>query len=152
MRQALEETGTSIEPDLATLALLSRIVAVSDAESETPQRRDLLDQTLSSVLTAFPDLEPTERAWILSVLPLHDTFEPLLNMARKSEHRHVKMAYLLFQLTGPDDPMLDAAMLDSLPCGDISDMNRDCVLDSLDAALVLQVAASLIPPPEYQPC
>ena len=31
-------------------------------------------------------------------------------MAQKSQDKHVRMSYLLFGLTGDDDPMIDAAL------------------------------------------
>ena len=45
-----------------------------------------------------------------------------------------------------------AAMVQWPPCGDASDMNQDCALNSLDAMLIFQAVVSLIPEPEFQPC
>ena len=36
-------------------------------------------------------------------------------MAQKDEDRHVRLMYLLYCLTGPDDPMIDAARRGSDP-------------------------------------
>lgn len=110
----IQQTNTTLETgeriDLPEIVLLSQVVASQEGPASSPLRQQLLDQATALVLSAFPALDPIERAWVLSVMPQHQAFEPIFNMARKSTNRLVKIAYLLFQNTGAGDPMLDAAM------------------------------------------
>jgi len=92
------------------VALLSHLAAEAPGRDGAEPTAQHIDEARAAVLSAFPRLAPLDQAWILSVLPAHDAFEPLLNVARRSDDRHVQMAYLLSCSSGPDDPMIDAAM------------------------------------------
>lgn len=45
-----------------------------------------------------------------------------------------------------------AMLVGPLDCGELGDLNGDCLLDSVDAALILQLAAGMIPILLYEPC
>jgi tetratricopeptide (TPR) repeat protein len=97
--------------DLAvTMALLYSEVAHASVDRDTtPERRELLRAADSALPDAFARLEPTWQAWLLCLLPAPiKSKQAILSMARKSEAREVRLAYLLFHVTGPNDPMLDA--------------------------------------------
>jgi hypothetical protein len=104
--------------DLITIALLSHVVPLmKEVRSQDPLRaleqfgdRQLEDDATAAIAEAYTKLDSTSRAWLLAVMPrLSLPLAPVYQMAQKDKDRHVQLMYLLFCLTGPDDPMIDAA-------------------------------------------
>ncbi|MCZ6835015.1 MAG: hypothetical protein O7G85_04505 [Planctomycetota bacterium] len=110
LRTSIDSIRDDDEPDQRKLALLSHVVARPIPKSVFEEDTSLIDEARAAALAAYSRLQPDQQAWMLAVMPRSEVFEPLLNAARKSDQHLVKLAYLLFQVTGPDDPMLDAAM------------------------------------------
>ncbi len=52
------------------------------------------------------------QAWLLGVMRRGGHMNEILAIARKSEHRLVKMAYLIYWVEDEGDPMIDAARRD----------------------------------------
>jgi hypothetical protein len=105
--------------DLVTMALLSHVVPLmKQVRSEDPLRaleqfgsRELEDDAAAAIAEAYTKLDSASRAWLLAVMPrLSPPLAPVYAMAQKDQDRHVQLMYLLFCLTGPDDPMIDAAI------------------------------------------
>jgi hypothetical protein len=104
--------------DLVTIALLSHVVPLmKQVRAEDPLRaleqfgnRQLEDDATAVIAEAYAKLDPVSRAWLLAVMPrLSPPLAPVYAMAQKDEDKHVRLMYLLYCLTGPDDPMIDAA-------------------------------------------
>lgn len=112
LRQTIDAVKDAEAPDPRHVALLSHVVVRPVPEDADVNFRGLTDEARAAVLPAFARLGAVDQAWLLAVMPGDEAFEPLLNTARKSAHHLVQLAYLLFQRTGPDDPMLDAALRD----------------------------------------
>jgi hypothetical protein len=113
--------------DLTTIALLSHVaplieeIRAKDERQRSPGEKLLADPQLaedatSAVVEAYPKENAAARAWLLSVMPRGaPALAPVYTMAQKDEDRHVRLMYLLNCLTGPDDPMIDAARRGSDP-------------------------------------
>ena len=111
----IERTTNLVNRDMASvdrvsLALLGHLAALPLSVDASPVRAQLIEAAKASVISSFSNLDPISQAWLLAVLPAGRVEEPILNMARKSSHRLVKLMYLLFQRTDLNDPMLDAAL------------------------------------------
>ena len=99
---------------LEQMGLLSLWIGPKPLPHFSDEDRALVEQARRAFDDAFDKIEPHAQAWLMSVMPRGqgDRVEGLqwvMSMARKSEHRLVQMAYLLFHNQGPMDPMLDAA-------------------------------------------
>ena len=111
----IEKTTSLVNRDMASvdrvsLALLGHLVSLPLSVDASPARAQLIEAAKASVISSYSNLDPISQAWLLAVLPAGRVAEPILNMARKSSHRLVKLMYLLFQRTDLNDPMLDAAL------------------------------------------
>jgi tetratricopeptide (TPR) repeat protein len=100
---------------IETMALLSHVADGERWAALPVQAQELLRDTIAALAEAYADLEPAGRAWMLATMSRGSHTESILAMARKSDDRLVKFAYLLFCLSGEDDPMLDAARRDTDP-------------------------------------
>ena len=113
-----ESIAAILEPDspedLQTMGLLSHVV-VGQAQEIPDELRQQMTAAAEALAEAYPKLDAASQAWLVAVMPRAEELEPLLAMARKSEDRLVRIAYLLYGLTGLDDPMLDAAKRGSDP-------------------------------------
>ncbi|MHC4274191.1 MAG: hypothetical protein ACYSUR_11065 [Planctomycetota bacterium] len=119
---------TALESDtaqnLTTIALLSRVVSLMKrARAADPLGaleefgdRQLENDAAAAVVEAYTRADAVSRAWLLAVMPRHSVaLAPVYTMAQKDEDRHVRMMYLLYCLTSPNDPMIDAARRGSDP-------------------------------------
>jgi hypothetical protein len=119
---------TVLEPDpvrdLTTIALLGHAVSLmKQARAKDPQRaeedfgdRQLEDGAAAAVAEAYAKVDSVSRAWLLASLPPQSSaLAPVYTMAQQDDDRHVRLMYLLYCLTGPDDPMIDAARRGSDP-------------------------------------
>jgi hypothetical protein len=117
-----------VEPDsvqdLTTIAILSHVVPLmQQVRSEDPLRaleqfgdRALEEDAATAIAEAYAKLDAMSRAWLLAVMPrLSPTLVPVYTMAQTDDNRHVQLMYLLYCLTGVDDPMIDAARRGSHP-------------------------------------
>ncbi len=111
-----------IEPDstddLVAAAMLCHVVAtVTTAREASPlgalekfgNPRLIASQASAAVTEAFQKLDPVSRSWMLGSIPRSPPLEPLYALAQQDETRLVRLSYLLYCLTGPDDPMIAAA-------------------------------------------
>ncbi len=97
------------------MAILTHIAAGGYAATLSAEDRVLLDDVLSAVIEAYPDLDPVSQAWLIGVMAQGPTSQAIRSMARKSDNRLVKISYLFHCVDGVDDPMLDAARRDEDP-------------------------------------
>ncbi|MHC4349802.1 MAG: hypothetical protein ACYS15_14885 [Planctomycetota bacterium] len=106
------------EQDLTTIAILSHVVArmqqVRDADPlralELFGDRQLDDAAAVAIVEAYPKLDADSRAWLLAAMPRGaPSLAPVYTMAQTDQDKRVQMMYLLYCLTGLDDPMIDAA-------------------------------------------
>jgi tetratricopeptide (TPR) repeat protein len=95
------------------MALLSLWIGPRAGDAMAPEVRALHENARRAFDDAFAQIDPVSHAWLLCVMPRGaanaEGMQWALSMARKSEDRLVKLAYLLFHATGEADPMLDAA-------------------------------------------
>ncbi|MCI0630631.1 MAG: hypothetical protein L0Y44_08270 [Phycisphaerales bacterium] len=80
-----------------------------------PEDRRLYDEARQAFNEAFAKLDTVTQAWMLSVIWGGDLrkiegLSPSFSMARKSQDRLVRLAYLVFHSLGANDPMIDAAL------------------------------------------
>jgi hypothetical protein len=110
--------------DLTTIALLGHAVSLMKrVRADDPLRAQdefgdpqLDDDAAAAVAEAYASADSVSRAWLLANLPPRLlALAPVYTMAQKDENRYVRMMYLLYCLTGPDDPMIDAARRGSDP-------------------------------------
>ena len=129
--------------DLATLALLSQFVfIVTRAREDAPlQAVEVLGdpqrvarESADAIIHAYGTLDPISRAWALMAMVRTSELEPVYSMAQKDDDKLVRIAYLLYCLTGADDPMIDAARR-----GD--DANVRLVAETMHARIVGASAA-----------
>ncbi len=110
---AREAIASVIDPDgprdPELLALLCHFAASTVADPGAGEIARLVADAGPAVAEAFGRLDSLSQAWLLGVLPPGEAMEPILAMARKSEEKLVRISYLLYRLSGPDDPMLAAA-------------------------------------------
>ena len=114
MEQTIAMLSNPAQPETLTrMALLSNQLAAQTASGEvSAEMQELLTAARIAFEEAFSRLDGPSQAWILSVMPRRPQAQQLatvIAMARQSEHRLVKLAYLIYHLEGPSDPMLDAA-------------------------------------------
>lgn len=103
--------------DLITAGLLGHLITNLErdtgssifAGSSRAEVRQLSADAASAITEAYGRMDEPSRAWLLAVLPRDGPFDTLHAMAQKDSSRLVRMTYLLFCLTGPKDPMIDAA-------------------------------------------
>lgn len=106
----LNDLAAAPESLMLTIALLCNELVISSKQEDVPADRSaLLQQVKAAIPAAFGRLDSVRQAWVLTVMNRPSPCEPALDIARKSESRLVRLAYLLFQLAGPEDPMIDAA-------------------------------------------
>ena len=137
-RWLTESIAAILEPDspedLQTIGLLSHVVA-GQAQEIPDELRQQMTAAAAALVEAYPKLDAASQAWLVAVMRRTEELEPLLAMARKSEDRLVRIAYLLYGLTGLDDPMLDAAKRGSDP-----DVRR--VAELMEFGLIREVTRS----------
>jgi hypothetical protein len=69
----------------------------------------MLNDVRSAVTTAFADLDDVSQAWLLGIIPRGRLPRQIGSMALSSDSRLVQMNYLMYHISGEDDPMLAAA-------------------------------------------
>lgn len=106
--------------DLVSMALLSHLIGPprSQAEYEAQQRMpagqvDLFIRAGDALTSAFASLDDVSQAWLLSVTPPGKVLGPVREMVRESDERLLQLAYMLFHVVGPDDPVLQVALQSS---------------------------------------
>ncbi|MHC4107422.1 MAG: hypothetical protein ACYSTY_04970 [Planctomycetota bacterium] len=87
------------------LALLSHVLVIDDLPETSPLRAD----AAAALVSAYPELDPVSQAWLLGVMAPSEAIEPILEMARTSEQKLVRIAYLTYRPESPTDPVLEAA-------------------------------------------
>jgi hypothetical protein len=120
--ESILEPGSA--QDLTTIAVLSHVVPLmQQVRAEDPLRaldqfgdRELEEDAATAIAEAYAKVDAPSRAWLLAVMPrLSPTLIPVYTMAQTDENKHVRLMYLLYCLTSPDDPMIDAARRGSDP-------------------------------------
>jgi hypothetical protein len=106
--QSVSDAGP--EADLRTLAIISYVIQQTVTEQAPPEQIRLLGEARDVLSETFAKQDPIEQAWLLGVMPEGLLPEQVQSVAQRSEDRLVKLTYLLTQVTGPGDPMLDAAI------------------------------------------
>ncbi len=107
--------------DIVTFALLSQLVfRITRAQEEAPLQaidrfeksgdpRRVAEDAAAAIIQAYRKLEPISRAWVLGAMVRTPLLDRVYAMAQKDDHKLVRISYLLYCLTGADDPMIDAA-------------------------------------------
>ncbi len=121
--------------DLVTMVLLSRLALVLQPEQATPEVIQLVRDSVEALVEGFAKIDSISQAWLLTALPSIGLLEPIMAMARKSPDKYVQISYLLYQVSGPSDPMLDAAKRSDDP-------DLQYVADLVEAAINRAQAAS----------
>lgn len=105
--ESLQAIATG-RPDATLIALLAQVAC---DEPGGPQSLPLARcaEVADALLGAWPRIEPVDQAWLLLIMPRHQLMGPILALARQSEDRLVRLAYLIAHLQTEDDPMIDAA-------------------------------------------
>lgn len=105
---------------LTVLGLLAQLVGPprTREEYEAHQRLpamqvELLVRAGDALSNAFARLDGASQAWLLSVTPLGKILPPVREMAHASDDRLVRLTYLLFHVSGPDDPAIQMALQSS---------------------------------------
>ena len=100
----------------AALAMLSRVGEGLTQDTIDPQ---LSRRCIDAVNQAFESGGRVDRAWILTMLPPQannrSEFQPLLDLAQRSEDPLVRIAYLTRQATEPDGRIITNAIRDGSP-------------------------------------
>ncbi len=117
MTAALDVIGNpqaegAADPDrmMVQLALLGNEITLAENNPTVPaEKRALINQAKAALPEAFSRLDPVRQAWALTVMTHSFPVEGVLDIARKSDNRLVRIAYLMAHLKGVEDPMLDAA-------------------------------------------
>jgi tetratricopeptide (TPR) repeat protein len=116
IEQTLSALESDSEPDpLPALALLGQVLAefAPVAESVEGDAGEQIGQLMADAERAYIDgvreLDGVSLAWLLGVTPRENLLEEVRVLATESPDRLVQMSYLLYHLTGADDPMLDSA-------------------------------------------
>jgi hypothetical protein len=129
--------------DLETFALLSQLVfIVTRAREKVPLKaverfgdpQRMAEDTAAAIIHAYGTLDAVSRAWLLIAMVRTSLLEPVYLMAQKDDDKLVRIAYLLYCLTGPDDPMIDAARR-----GDDADVQL--VAETMHAVIIAASAA-----------
>ena len=115
--QWLEKALASFEdpaapPDtvMLNIALLSNELMLQGTPNALgPEHSATLEKARAAMPAAFGRLDATRQAWTLAVMSHPAPIEGILDMARKSDSRLVRMVCLMLHRSGPNDPMLDAA-------------------------------------------
>ncbi|MEE8459311.1 MAG: hypothetical protein V3S08_05535 [Phycisphaerales bacterium] len=126
--------------DLETFALLSQLVFMVTRLREGPESaleavdkfgdpQRMAEDIAAAIIHAYGTLDAISRAWVLGAMVRTPALEPVYLMAQKDDDKLVRIAYLLYCLTGPDDPMIDAARR-----GD--DANVRLVAETMHAVIV----------------
>lgn len=103
IEQAIASVVAGESPEhLELLALLSHVLIIDDLPETSPLRAD----AAAALIGAYPELDPVSQAWLVGVMAPSDAIEPILELARNSEEKLVRIAYLSYGLTGPNDPVL----------------------------------------------
>ncbi len=114
--------------DLRNMVMLSQVLSrVTLARERNPlglldlleNPRQVLEDASVAITEAYTKLDPVSRAWVLGAMARAPVLEPVYAMARKDDDKVVRIAYLLYCLSGADDPMIDAARR-----GDDADVRR----------------------------
>ncbi|MHC4767255.1 MAG: hypothetical protein ACYTEI_00930, partial [Planctomycetota bacterium] len=138
--EAIVDPGSA--QDLTTIAILGRVVPLmQQIRSTEPLRaleelgdRQLEEDAATAIAEAYAKVDAASRAWLLSVMPPPPSLMPVHTMAQTDEDRHVQLIYLLYCLTGPDDPMIDAARRGSDPeVRAVADVMDELFLPARDA-------------------
>jgi len=125
MEQAITDIADPGDPgDLVAMAILSQITDAGLRSDAPPQLFKLLSDSKPRMTEAYAKLDGLSQAWMLGVMPaapaltrtstrwerVRGLLPQIRAMAQKSDNRLVRIVYLMFHLTGPEDPMLAAAM------------------------------------------
>ena len=104
--------------DIKTFALLAQFLfSVTRAQEAVPLQavdrfgdpQRVAKDTAAALIHAYGKLDPLSRAWVLGAIVRTPALDPVYSMAQKDDDKLVRIAYLLYCLTGADDPMIDAA-------------------------------------------
>ncbi len=103
--------------DLQTMGKLAHIVQVIRAARERAplaalegfgNPRQMASDATEALTEGYGKLDPVARSWVLGVIPRGADIEGVYAMARQDDNRLVRIAYLLYCLSGPHDPMIAA--------------------------------------------
>jgi hypothetical protein len=116
-RRWIEDTMASLvqpgQADLASMSMLSHLAAAGLAAQLGADEQRLFGDAVQALVDTFPRLDPGAQAWLLGAMRRSPATAEILAIARRSEHRLVKFAYLVYCLEGVNDPMIDAARRDA---------------------------------------
>ena len=94
---------------LTTYAMAAIMVGGLLEQRVRPDDMTILRDAADAFTEKYAKLNPIEQAWLISILPVVPSLDPMMQIARVSEDRWVQFAHLLYRTRGPDDAMLAAA-------------------------------------------
>jgi tetratricopeptide (TPR) repeat protein len=121
IREAMDSAREPESPDhLLAMGLLAQIVGPPatreqyEAHHRLPAMQvELLVRAGDLFSSAFAALDGASQAWLLSVTPPGRILPSVREMAQASDDRLLRLAYLLFHVSGPNDPAVQAALQSS---------------------------------------
>lgn len=96
--------------DLDRLAILIQSTAFTLPADAAPEMFQLVSVVRDATAQAYASLGGMAQAWLLCATPTGRLTEQMRGWAQQSPDRTVRLLYLLFHLTGADDPMLDPTL------------------------------------------
>jgi tetratricopeptide (TPR) repeat protein len=112
IQEAYEHARTTPPDDpavLEDLAMLARVVALGLSDSAPVAQQRMFATAAKLLETRYAEMDEMAQAWFLGTVAAGRLPAGVLATARQSESEFVQLSYLVFQLTGIEDPMIDAA-------------------------------------------
>ncbi len=104
--QELQDSLVAVNPE--DFVLLCHWIKRKNPLTIGSEEKKTVASGVEALTMSYARLDDERRAWVLLMMPQEDRLEPILAMARTSESRLVRMAYLLRHVDDDGDPMLDA--------------------------------------------
>ncbi len=139
--------GEILDPDssedLALMGQLARFTQVTPTGGNSELMTTLLEDCATAIARGYEKLNPYAQAWLMATLPTSEGFKPIRDQARLSTHKDVRLAFILFQMTDVDDPMIEAVR-----SGDDPDLILavNVMADALQQAAAARAAQDAQPP------
>ncbi len=71
---------------------------------------ELTEDATTAIIQGFARLDPVSQTWFIGSIPRATFFEPIYEMVVADGNQLIQIAYLLFGIEGPDDPMIMAGL------------------------------------------
>jgi tetratricopeptide (TPR) repeat protein len=101
--------GPITREQLHRLAVLARWLAREELNVDPLKDRTRETDVAGLIAQAYPKLTPDQQAWLLCVIAPTRGLRPVRDLAAQSDDRLVQWAYLMYQSSGMNDPLIDRA-------------------------------------------